>query len=174
MTDSAVTVRAGARGDATRIAALHTASWRSAYAGIMPDSFLNGPLSADRLALWQQRLADNPSAAGLFVAECGPELVGFVYLIPRPDGRILLDNLHALPGRTRSGVGTLLFRRALRWAATEYPGCAVYLEVLQENKPAIAFYERHGGRRTDARLGRFEQGFELPEFEYTWTPPFSA
>ncbi|WP_418961162.1 hypothetical protein [Streptomyces tritici] len=34
--------------------------------------------------------------------------------------------------------------------------------------PAPSFYERHGAVRTDERVCRFERGFELPEFEYTW------
>ncbi|MFC8047835.1 hypothetical protein [Nocardia sp. NPDC057353] len=33
--------------------------------------------------------------------------------------------------------------------------------------PAIAFYERNGGTRTDTRTAHFEQGFDLPEFEYS-------
>ncbi|OAR26601.1 GNAT family N-acetyltransferase [Streptomyces sp. ERV7] len=164
-------IRAGARHDAQQIAALHADSWRTAYAGIMPESFLSGPLYEDRLALWQQRLTDDPSAAGLFVAEEEGELVGFVYLTPCPDGRVLLDNLHARPGRTRSGIGSRLLRHAREWAAVEHPGRAVYLEVLSANTPAIAFYERHGAQRTDERVCRFEQGFELPELEYTWASP---
>ncbi len=161
-------IRNGRPGDAESIAELHAASWRTAYAGIMPKSFLNGALLADRLTVWRGRLDADPSASGLFVAEENGELLGFVYSTPTPDGRVLLDNLHAAPGRTRSGIGTRLLRHALEWAAIKFPGRAVYLEVLQANTAAIAFYERRGGRRTDARTARFEQGFELPEFEYTW------
>ncbi|MBV1941752.1 GNAT family N-acetyltransferase [Streptomyces sp. BV286] len=170
-------IRAGVRGDVEQIAALHTESWRTAYAGIMPSSFLDGPLFEDRLALWHGRILDPQSAAGLFVAVDGGELAGFVYLVPRPDGRVLLDNLHARPGRTGSGIGGRLLRRALAWAAAEHSGRDVYLEVLRANTRAVAFYERHGALRTDERMCRFEQGFDLPELEYTWAagsvPPAS-
>lgn len=165
-------IRSGAPDDAERVAELHTASWRSAYAGMMPEEFLSGPLLADRLTVWRKRLSDDPTATGLFVAEEDGELVGFVYLTPTTDGRVLLDNLHAAPGRTRAGIGTRLLRHALEWAAVKYPGRIVYLEVLQANTAAIAFYERYGGHRTDARTAHFEQGFDLPEFEYSWTPGF--
>ncbi|WP_040776746.1 GNAT family N-acetyltransferase [Nocardia pneumoniae] len=165
-------IRNGAPDDAESIAQLHTASWRSAYAGMMPEKFLTGPLLEDRLTVWRERLADDPTAAGLFVAEEDDELVGFVYLTPTTDGRVLLDNLHAAPGRTRAGIGTRLLHHALEWAAAQYPGRFVYLEVLQANTAAIAFYERYGGRRTDARTAHFEQGFDLPEFEYSWPPGF--
>ncbi|GAB2906801.1 GNAT family N-acetyltransferase [Streptomyces mayteni] len=164
-------IRPGTRHDADRIAVLHADSWRAAYAGILPDDYLNGPLLDDRLAVWRKRLTDDPSAAGLLVAEDenAGELTGFAYLVPSTDGRVLLDNLHAHPGHVRTGIGRRLLRRALDWAAAEHPGRPLYLEVLRANAPAIAFYERQGGRRTDARTARFDQGFELPVFEYTWT-----
>ncbi|MFD5342043.1 GNAT family N-acetyltransferase [Streptomyces hawaiiensis] len=161
-------IRTGMRGDVEQIAALHAESWRTAYAGIMPSSFLGGSLFEDRLALWHGRILEPQPAAGLFVAVGGGEMDGFAYLVPRPDGRILLDNLHARPGRTGSGIGGRLLRHALAWAATEHPGRDVYLEVLRANTRAVAFYERHGALRTDERVCLFEQGFELPEFEYTW------
>ncbi|MEU6710076.1 GNAT family N-acetyltransferase [Nonomuraea sp. NPDC046802] len=71
-------------------------------------------------------------------------------------------------GSTGSGIGTQLLRRGLAWAVDEHPGREVYLEVLSANTRAIAFYERHGARCTDERTCRFQQGFELPGFEYAW------
>ncbi|MFC5828949.1 GNAT family N-acetyltransferase [Nonomuraea insulae] len=162
-------LRSGTHDDLPAIVALHVDSWRSAFAGIMPGDFLNGPVNGDRLALWQERLGSPVRGAGLFVAHDGDEeLVGFVYLLPAPCGRILLDNLHVRPGSTGSGIGTRLLRRGLAWAADEYPGREIYLEVLRANTRAIAFYERHGACRTDERMARFPQGFELPHFEYAW------
>ncbi|MET9760283.1 GNAT family N-acetyltransferase [Streptomyces sp. NPDC006372] len=134
----------------------------------MPSGFLSGPLFEDRLELWHGRLLEPEPAAGLVVAVDGGEMAGFAYLTPRPDGRVLLDNLHARPGRTGSGIGGRLLRHALAWAAAEHPGKDVCLEVLRANTRAIAFYERHGAVRTGERVGLFEQGFELPELEYTW------
>ncbi|MCM2576828.1 GNAT family N-acetyltransferase [Streptomyces meridianus] len=162
-------IRAGAQDDMEQIAALHTDSWRTAYPGIMPQSFLDGPVFEDRLALWRGRLTEPRPAAGLFVAEDGGSINGFVYLTPRSDGRLLLDNLHARPGRTGSGIGGRLLQHGLAWAAFEHPGRDVYLEVLRANVRAVAFYERHGAVLTDERVCHFEQGFEIPEFEFTWT-----
>ncbi|MER5891930.1 GNAT family N-acetyltransferase [Streptomyces sp. NPDC001876] len=168
-------IREGVREDVAQIAALHAESWRTAYAGIMPTSFLSGPLLENRLELWGARLLGPEPGAGLFVAAGEGEIVGFAYLVPRPDGRLLLDNLHARPGRTGSGIGGQLLHHALTWAAAEHPERAVYLEVLRANTRAIAFYERHGAVRSDERVCLFEQGFELPEFEYTWAAqPASA
>ncbi|MGW8985457.1 N-acetyltransferase family protein [Streptomyces parvus] len=162
-------IRAGSRDDVEQIAALHVDSWRTAYAGIMPDSYLSGPLGAEKLDLWRARTAEPDPATGLFVAVDGREITGFAYTTPRSDGRILLDNLHARPGRTGSGIGGRLLRHTLAWAAAEHGGRDLYLEVLSANTRAIAFYERHGATRTDERVCRFDQGFALPEVEYTWT-----
>ncbi|MGW3214682.1 N-acetyltransferase family protein [Streptomyces parvus] len=135
----------------------------------MPDSYLNGPLATEKLALWQGRTAEPDPASGLFVAVDGPDVAGFAYTILRSDGRLLLDNLHARPGRTGSGIGGRLLRHTLAWAAVEHRGRDLYLEVLRANTRAIAFYDRHGATRTGERVYRFDQGFALPEVEYTWT-----
>ncbi|MFD9519100.1 GNAT family N-acetyltransferase [Streptomyces sp. NPDC059979] len=161
-------IRTGRRSDVAEVAALHAESWRKAYADIMPSSFLAGPLLENRLELWFGRLDEPHPGAALFVVEEAADMVGFAYVIPQSDGRLLLDNLHARPGRTGSGIGGRLLEHALAWAADEHPGSSVYLEVLRANTRAIAFYERHGALRTDERVCRFEQGFELPELEYTW------
>ncbi|UFS97918.1 GNAT family N-acetyltransferase [Nocardia huaxiensis] len=164
-----VEIRAGRREDADAVAALHTSSWRTAYAGILPDDELGESLFTNRLELWRGRLSA-ASAAALLVAESDAQLLGFAYLTPQSDGRVLLDNLHVRPTRKRNGTGTQLFRHALGWSAAEYPDRSLYLEVLKANAPAIAFYERQGGVLTADRVVRWPQGFSLPELEYTWAP----
>lgn len=166
--NAAVEITAAVAADADAVAELHTASWRRAYATLFPAQYLNGPLLAERQQVWRARLADPVPGAALFLAVETGVLLGFVYLEPQPDGRILLDNLHARPDYTGRGLGSRLLHHALSWATTAHPGQDVYLEVLQGNTRAVAFYERHGGCRTASRVCRFDQGFELPEFEYTW------
>ncbi|MET9217061.1 MULTISPECIES: GNAT family N-acetyltransferase [unclassified Nocardia] len=161
-------IRPGGVADATAVAALHAASWRVAYAGILPAAYLAGPMPADLAARWRSILVD-ARTPGFLVAEGDGELLGFVYLRPMPDGRVLLDNLHARPGRLGRGIGTGLIESGLAWSLREYPDRPVYLEVLRENSAAIAFYEHRGWRRTDARIGHFDAGFAVPEYEYTWT-----
>ncbi|BEK95663.1 GNAT family N-acetyltransferase [Nocardia seriolae] len=160
-----VRIRPGTESDVEAVATLHTASWRTAYAGIMPAEYLEGSLADDHKILWHTRFSGDVSPGSLFIAESEDEMVGFIYLAPQPDGRILIDNLHVRPNLKRGGIGGTLLRHGFDWAATEYPGRPVYLEVLQANTPAIAFYERHGGRPSRPRIARFPQGFELPELE---------
>ncbi|MDH6124520.1 GNAT family N-acetyltransferase [Kitasatospora sp. GP82] len=163
-------IRVGGAADAATVAALHSESWRTTYAGIVPAEALGDGLAEERRELWAIRLtadygepADTPV---LLIAEADGEVVGFAYLVPQPDGRVLLDNLHVRPGRTGGGIGRALLREALARTA-HAPLC---LEVLAGNTRAVAFYEREGGVRTDEREGYFPGGFTLPEYEYTWAP----
>ncbi|MFF5205822.1 GNAT family N-acetyltransferase [Streptosporangium sp. NPDC000396] len=168
-------IRFGTKDDAERIATLHTQSWLTAYAGIMPAGYLNGPsLLDERKAMWATRLttvAPEPDHAScLLVAVDDTALLGFAYLTLEADGRILLDNLHVQPRRKGSGIGRRLMQHASTWAASRHPGKTVYLGVLQANAAAIAFYRRLGGRPTKEFVERFPAGFELPVVEYTWNP----
>ncbi|WP_327093043.1 GNAT family N-acetyltransferase [Nonomuraea sp. NBC_01738] len=100
--------RTGVRDDAGPIATLHTESWRSAYAAIMPPAYLNGPLLQENERLWTTRLSgEDTSAAHLLLAEAEGTIQGFTYLVAKPDGRVLLDNLHVRPARKGAGIGVL-------------------------------------------------------------------
>ncbi|GAA3810813.1 GNAT family N-acetyltransferase [Streptomyces phyllanthi] len=160
--------RNGTPSDADRVAALHTASWRSAYAGLMPAEYLSGSLPEEHRAQWRERTAE-PSGRWLLLAEEGDELLGFIHLVTVPDGRLYVENLHVRPGRVGTGIGHGLLHRGFAWAAAEHPGRDVYLEVLSGNVRAIAFYEREGGVVTAERPATVAPGIELDEIEYTWS-----
>ncbi|MGI5493554.1 N-acetyltransferase family protein [Microtetraspora malaysiensis] len=170
----AMHIRSGTKDDAERIAELHTRSWLTAYAGIMPASYLNGSLLDERRAMWSTRLATVTSepdhARCLLVAVDDDTLLGFAYLTVETDGRILLDNLHVEPERKQAGIGRQLVHHTFGWASEQHPGKPVYLEVLRDNIAAITFYRRLGGHPTKEFMERFPAGFELPVVEYTWGP----
>ncbi|WP_067457637.1 GNAT family N-acetyltransferase [Nocardia alba] len=163
-------IRPGGSTDSAAVAALHTASWRIAYAGIFPDDYLAGPVDADHATRWRTLMTE-PVTPGLFVAEHDADLVGFAYFRPTDDGRVLLDNLHAHPAAHGRGIGTGLIDAGLSWSAATYPDRPIYLEVLAANAPAIAFYEHRGWHRTSSGTVTFDAGFTVPEYEYTWRPP---
>lgn len=48
--------RAAVIDDAELIATLHAESWQRTYRGMMPDGFLDGPVAAERLDAWRNRL----------------------------------------------------------------------------------------------------------------------
>jgi ribosomal protein S18 acetylase RimI-like enzyme len=65
-----ISIRRALAADIPRIAALHAASWRATYRGMLSDRFLDGPIEAERLAMWQRRCAGDPARWPLlFVAD---------------------------------------------------------------------------------------------------------
>ncbi|MFE2108539.1 GNAT family N-acetyltransferase [Kitasatospora sp. NPDC059463] len=165
-------IRQGSARDAGAVAELHADSWRTAYAGIVPDEALGDGLAAERREIWELRLAADyggpETTPELLIAERDGAVVGFAYLVPHWDGRILLDNLHVRPGLTGGGIGRELLDAARTHTARRHPGTDLYLEVLQANTRAVAFYEREGAHRTRVGEGEFPGGHLLPEYEYTW------
>ncbi|MCX5359731.1 GNAT family N-acetyltransferase [Streptomyces sp. NBC_00124] len=158
----------GTVADADRIAALHTASWRSAYAALLPTAYLHGPVAKEHREQWRARTASLAPDRLLLVAHEDGELHGFVYLCTTADGRVHVDNLHVRPDRVGTGLGRSLLRRGLAWAAAAHPGRDVFLEVLRGNDRAIVFYERQGGLRTAERPLRLAPDLVVDEVEYTW------
>ncbi|MFD8594736.1 GNAT family N-acetyltransferase [Kitasatospora sp. NPDC059646] len=160
------TLREGGPADAAAVAALLTASRRSAYAGLVPDAALAA--DSEQPLLWELRLAADygpPADTPTLLLADDPDgtLAAFAHLVP--DGPVVrLEHLHVRPGRTGTGLGTRLLHAAL----ARHPDRPVRLDVLAANRRAIAFYERHGARRLAHGTAHFPDGTALPEYEYGW------
>jgi len=156
------TIRDGTHADIDAIAALHSTSWQDSYRGQIPDAFLDGPVIADRHALWTDRLGEPAEGTVLLIGEVAGRLSGFVYLAPARDpGWYLLDNLHVDAEQRGSGLGTLLMQTAARRLTRL--GCQqVVLYVMASNSAACRFYERLGAAHAGvashsiAGLGEFD------------------
>jgi len=133
-------LRIAGSADAEGVARLHADSWRRHYRGAYADSFLDGDVVSDRLAVWSSRLAA-PVGTETVVAEDGAGLVGFIHVVFDDDDRwgSLVDNLHVAHDRRRSGVGRALLTRAA--AAVAGP---MYVWVLEQNTAAQRFYRASG------------------------------
>lgn len=141
-------IRPATAADADAIAALHTASWRHAYAGILAADWLAGPVAADRLAVWRARFAKPDPAMQVLVADAaGGGLAGFVclFLAADPHWGSHVDNLHVAPGGHGQGLGRQLLAAAARLVLAATPGQGVDLYVYTANTPARGFYARAGG-----------------------------
>jgi ribosomal protein S18 acetylase RimI-like enzyme len=142
-----LSLRAAGPDDAEAVALLHADSWRRHYRGAYADSFLDGDVVGDRLAVWSSRLAA-PDNSATVLAEDGAGLVGFVHVAFDADDRwgSLIDNLHVVRDRQRSGIGRALMTRAFEAVAERGAGKRVYLWVLEQNTAAQGFYQAMGGR----------------------------
>ena len=154
--------------DAAEIAALHAESWRTAYRGLLPDAFLDGPVFDNRLQLWTARMVARIQT-GRFVlkAVADGKLVGFVCVLldAEPSWGALLDNLHVEPGLKGQGIGHRLFREARAWVAEKAPGERMHLTVIEGNRRREAVLRSSTGYRRRTDDGRTDRGRAHPDPE---------
>jgi ribosomal protein S18 acetylase RimI-like enzyme len=139
--------------DARAVAALHADSWRRHYRGIYSDAFLDGDLSADRCAVWIARLQESDPRRYTLLAQDGETLVGFAHTVfdDDPTWGALLDNLHVISRRTRSGIGSRLLALTARAITQRRVTTGLYLWVNEQNTDAQAFYRARGAQWVGSR-----------------------
>lgn len=141
--------------DAGAIGAIHAASWRAAYRGILPDEYL-GALHAGALgARWMAALRRRLRLEETSVAEVEGRVAGFVSFQPIQDAAWLgmageVTMLYLAPEHVGRGVGRALFGAALDAIAAR-PAYWAEVWVLAANERARRFYERAGLRLDGAR-----------------------
>jgi len=155
--------------DADTIAAIHTASWRTAYRGILDDEFLDGPLddySRDRWRVWFTLIGGPP--AHLLLAEQNNTPVGFLCVV-HSGGEFgaLIANLHVVQDARGSGIGSRLLREAAHLVQEE-GGKTMHLWVYSGNSDAIRFYDREGGTPESEQPHLAADGKMRPSFRYVW------
>lgn len=144
-----IAIRRARLADAPGIAAVHVATWRSAYAGLLPEAVLTR-LSTTRLAHYYEhniRLGLAIHVAATYGRRDEPPVLGFcsssrVRADGLGDGEI--ETLYMLDDYQNRGLGGQLLRTAAKhlWQT----GCrSVYAWVLREN-PSRYFYQRLGGK----------------------------
>ena len=164
-----MTLRGARLDDRDAISALHFSSWLSAYRGMLPDSYLDGPLKSELDTYWREALPRAGEMDEVLVAECHVSLCGFIaaWNDPERDGMAFIDNLHVDPTRRGAGIGgKLMAEAAERLQAKHYRGA--YLWVFAQNQGARRLYERLGGefqRETDKPIS----GHPVMQAEYVWS-----
>lgn len=160
--------------DVPVVAALHAASWRRAYRGILGDDYLDGDLVAEREQLWTTKLGNRREGHGwIAVHDATGDALGFVFLKPRADAQwgSLVDNLHVVAAEQGRGIGRALLERVGEWCAAESPEVGVYLWVFTENHAARGFYARVGGAEVEAVELLASDGRMRPELRVAWSSP---
>jgi GNAT superfamily N-acetyltransferase len=164
-------VRPAVAADAAELGRIQVASWRAAYAGLIPDRVLAGLSAEGYRAQWEPRLPATPPV-GCFVAGAPP--LGFVTCGPPPDagddagaggrdGEVYA--IYVEPAHWRAGHGRALLAAAvghLRGVGFTRAG----LWVLTTNAPARGFYEHEGWTATGATQVDVLHGVELHETRY--------
>ena len=150
--------------DTDAIAALHAASWRSAYRGIFKDSTLGPALDDERRTHWGNRLATMIADDTVLIAGD----VGFIAVWAEGDPGFgaYIDNLHVHPERRSGGVGRRLLGEAMRRVASRGETGA-YLWVFDDNRRAIDFYRRLGGEIVEGGFDEID-GKQVAHSRITW------
>ena len=164
-------IRAAMVEDAAGIARVHIDSWRTTYAGIVPDAYLAGLSYEAREARWEERLGDLPVDDCVYIAvdEAG-QIAGFAgggpqrTALPGYAGELYAIYLlrvaqgQGLGRQLTSRVAAHLLRQGMR-------SMAVW--VLTAN-PSRGFYEALGGQLIGEQpiaIG----GATLQEAAYGWS-----
>jgi len=160
--------------DVEAIAALHADSWRRNYRGAYLDSYLDGDVVTDRLAVWRERITRPDASFRTIVAERHGAFAGFAHtkLDDDPAWGALLDNLHVVHDLKGEGVGTCLMAASARAVLAATPGSGLYLWVLDQNTAAQVFYAARGGMEAGREVrGPFPGGGTALGRRIVWPDP---
>ena len=140
-----LTIRLATQDDAAAIAQVHVASWRTTYAGIVPDEYLAALSEIERELRWKESFA---LGVQVYVAEVDGKVVGFI------SGGAIREPIDAYDGELyaiylrQSAQGQKIGRQLLEKLAAflilqGFHSMAVW--VLDQNS-AKRFYARTGAK----------------------------
>ncbi len=166
-------IRKAMRIDSAGIADVHVETWRTTYAGIVPDRYLLELTPEIQTERWQQIITQARSGETTLVAELskvtGNEIVGFASGGPsRKRGspaRAEIYTLYVLSDYQNQGIGRALLTGLLRDLHTRGFRDA-FLWVVARN-PARFFYQAMGGQLLMQQQEPFA-GVLLDEEAYAW------
>lgn len=161
-------IRPGRPQDAATIAEIYVCSWQQAFAGIVPQSYLDS-MDVHRETLgWRSLLREARwPKEGVLLAEGDQGASAFAGFGPAEDspGTAMLGTLYALPSSWGTGTGRRLMiatQETLRQAGYQ----AATLWVLEANTRARRFYEAAGWRPDGTLVQDVASGMVLPKLRY--------
>jgi len=164
-----VAIRRARPGDAEDIAQVHVDTWRSTYAGILPDRVLVGMSPGRHRVQWERLLSHRRSSEFTVVAENATAgVIGFGSAGPsrgqrRFSGEVFTLYVH--PDFQGQGIGRGLLAALFEGLAERGMDSAI-IWVLAGN-PSRFFYEAMGGELAAQRDERL-WGELVPELAYGW------
>ena len=176
---ASVAIRPAVAADAAAIGRIYVETWRTTYAGMLPDRVLVGMSEQRQRLRWAQWFQRPGAEFALVAHDRGAGPIGFVSCGPARARALVpagvkgageVFTLYVLPDFQGRGVGRRLLGGAFQGLADRRFGSAV-VWVLAAN-PARFFYEALGGRRVAEQEERL-WGTKLPEYAYLW-PDLSA
>ncbi|MEU0899263.1 GNAT family N-acetyltransferase [Streptomyces massasporeus] len=158
--------------DCEGVAEVRVGGWRSAYRGLIPQSYLDRLSVEEDAERRRTHLAQGDGGVVNLVAEdTGGETVGWACHGPYREDEVLTEDaeLYALyvhPDHVGRGVGRALLAESVARCSAVGHG-RLLLWVLKENDRARRFYERAGFRADGAEEPFEVDGVAVPEVRYT-------
>ncbi|MFF7865612.1 GNAT family N-acetyltransferase [Streptomyces qaidamensis] len=160
--------------DCDRVAEIRVGGWRSAYRGLIPQSYLDG-LSVEEDAERRRTYLSqgDGSVVNLVAEDAGGELLGWACHGPYREGEVRTEDaeLYAIyvhPRHVGQGAGRALLTESVARCSAAGHG-RLLLWVLKENGRARRFYERAGFRADGAEEPFEVDGVAVPEVRYART-----
>lgn len=155
--------------DVPAIARVHVDTWRTTYAGIVPEEFLANLTCESREGQWRSFFEGENRSSILLIAEEAGQSVGFACGGPEREGHTLYSGeLYAIylqQHQQRRGTGRRLTEAVAKFLLEEGHQ-AMLVWVLKDN-PSRGFYE-HGGGQYVAEKEIDIGGSKLIEIAYGW------
>ncbi|MEU6467931.1 GNAT family N-acetyltransferase [Streptomyces massasporeus] len=173
---SGLRIREMTLADCEGVAEVRVGGWRSAYRGLVPQSYLDGLSVEEDAERRRTHLTQGDGRVVNLVAEgTGGEIVGWACHGPYRDGEVLTGDaeLYAIyvhPDQVGRGVGRALLTESVARCRAAGHG-RLLLWVLKENDRARRFYERAGFRADGAEEPFEVDGVTVPEVRYTRSLP---
>lgn len=165
-------VRVATLTDVPGIARVHVDSWRTTYAGLMPDTILANISLEKRTRMMEGFIRSQPENAITFVAEESEGIVGFAQCGPNRESKIdsafegELYGIYLLCEWQGKGLGKQLVQAVSRFLLSHRLESMI-VWVLASNQPACIFYKALGGvfvREREIDI----QGHAMIESSFGW------
>jgi len=161
-----ISIRAATEHDAVAISQVHLRSWRTTYAGIVPDEYLATLNEAERILLWREWLSRDLQ---VYIADLDGEIVGFIsggpIREPVQTYDVELFAIYLLEQAQGHGIGTALLRE-LAGSLLSKGFSSMIVWVLEKNS-SRHFYVKSSAQLVtskDIQIG----GGMLSEVAYGW------
>lgn len=165
-------LRVAALADVPGIARVHVDSWRTTYAGLIPDSILANISLERRTQNMERFIRSQPENATTYVVEEGGGIVGFAQCGPNRDLETdsafsgELYGIYLLQEWQGKGLGKQLVQAVARFLLSHRVESMI-VWALANNLPACSFYKALGGvfvREREIDI----QGHAMVEASYGW------
>ncbi|MFJ9752029.1 GNAT family N-acetyltransferase [Streptomyces chartreusis] len=161
-------IRQAAPDDASAVAGVHVRSWQVAFAGLVPQRYLDAMDPSREESGWKSRIAAAQwPSSGVLVAETEAGIVGFAGFGASEESSAIAEigTLYSMPEVWGAGIGKQLMAAALRTLGQADYAQAV-LWVLEDNERARRFYQAAGWRPDGAAVVDTTGGAALNKLRY--------